>query len=180
MLVYLSRVIFFSFALVYANVGWANITLSEANIKARFIHQFIIFAEWPESSFKQGAEDYKVGIVGDNVLVGVYQNMKNTDIGKRKVIVTELKENASAQELSQYHVIFVGNKMHNKLKLISKNLIGLSVLMVTEMDDSDESPAIINLIKKENKLRFSIDEKKASEVGIKFRSQLLRLAIKNN
>ncbi len=177
MLSYLSRFIFIFCIFNYSAFVWADLTLTEANLKSRFVHQFIIFAEWPESTFSQASQDYKVGIIGDQVMVKVYQQMKNTDIGQRKVIVELVDENASKEKLSQYNVLFIRKKSQKKLPEILNKTAGLAILTISEFDKSEDSSAIINFVDVKNKLRFSIDEKKANTVGIKFRSQLLRLAI---
>lgn len=53
---------------------------------------------------------------------------------------------------------------------------GYPVLTVSDMDAFLERGGMISLFQEANKIRFSIDQERARQVGISFRSQLLKMA----
>jgi len=150
----------------------------DSNLKARFLYTFISFTEWPEKAFVDSDSAYKIGILGDGAIVKLYQTMKRNDINGREIHAESLPLDYLTQDLSRYQILFVRESHKSHLAKLQEVTKDLPILVISENINQENQLSMINFIKLGNKVRFAINNENAKSAGIKFRSQLLKVATK--
>jgi len=137
--------------------------------QAKFIHGFTKFIEWP------GLENqlaFKIGVLGkDHPIVPFLKraNLNKTVMGKPiSIVVFE-----SVDELTACHILFVPNRSIGFLRKASQFLLGVPVLIVTEVELSMPTQSMINLSIEEEMFGFRLNQAKAEEAGLKLSQQLI-------
>ena len=141
---------------------------NEYQIKAMFVFNFTKYVEWPES--KPG-DFFTIGVIGESEITEHLERIAiQKKVGDRKIVVKALSSEAD----DYCNILIVSNSRLGKLEQIEKKFAGKGVLII-----SDESPrsAAINLVTRDNKIRFEINQSLAKSGGIKISSQLLSLAV---
>lgn len=145
--------------------------LREYDVKAGFIYQFTRFIEWPENG--EGEEPFVFCVVGKNPFGGVLESFEKEDVRGRPMVVRHVEKWKNADSC---HVMFIsGSEKDDVAKIIRENT-GKPVLTVSETSDFIEQGGIINFVRKDNKIRFEINQEKAEQANLKISSKLLKLA----
>ena len=140
---------------------------NEFDIKAMFIYNFTRYAEWPVQ-----LEDsvFRIGVLGrSEIITPLEQIAAQKRVKDKKIEIVRL----SPGEEQQCHLIFIPGNQLSKLEMLEKKFAGKGVLIVT--DESDR-PSPINLVTRDNKIRFEINQSRVKNGGVKLSSQLLSLA----
>jgi len=146
-------------------------TLHEGNeyeIKAMFVFNFTKYVEWPQ---EKANDIFTIGVLGDSEILEQLERIATQKkVGERKIIVRSVSPDAE----DCCNIIIVSKSQTNKLDQIEKKYAGKGVLII-----SDESPrsAAINLVTRDSKIRFEINQSLAKSGGVKISSQLLSLAV---
>jgi len=162
--------------LILVSVQVSANTLSDRKLKLLFLYQFIHFCEWPQEKNEEGTS-YKIGIVDDGSFMSALKSQPTKKINERYVTYEQIEFDFSAENLSRYHIIFIGDSDSSKMPSIVETTKAMPIVTVSETQKKKMPPTMIDFVKKNKKIRFRVDNNRASSAGIKFRSQLLRLAI---
>ena len=145
----------------------ADVDDNEYQIKAMFVFNFTKYVEWPESR----NEVFTIGIIGESEIIQPLEKIAlQKKVGDKKIVIRKL----SPDDEEYCNIVIVANSKTIKLEVIEKRYANKGVLII-----SDESPrsAAINLVTRDNKVRFEINQALAKSGGIKISSQLLALAV---
>ncbi len=141
----------------------------EYTIKAGLIIKFLDFIEWPTGEIKKNNNpQYKLCILGKNRFENLFSH------GKVKII---LRVNVDDQEIKSCNIIFIAGENLLQLKRAIKELKNHPALIIGESENHGRLGADINLIKKQNKIKFEINRGSLKNKGLKISSYLLNLAI---
>jgi hypothetical protein len=148
--------------------SYADNDLSENDIKALFILNFIKYINWPPEIDKSAI---RIGIAGDSpVLESLLKVIRNRRENKN-IKVEKLDPNAG----TIYQIIFVTSEESSKIMRWNKKYAGKGVLIISDGCKSN-CVASINLINIDNKMRFEINTFAAEACGIKISTRLMELA----
>ena len=153
--------------------------ISDDKIKLLFLFKFLSFCEWPADKFESEESEFKIGIVDDGTMLKTLKTQPSKKISGRNVIYEHINYDFTLENLSQYHIVFIRDSDSAKLPSIIEKTKGLSVLTVSESNKNKMPNSMINLIKKNRKIRFMVNNSRAIKEDIKIKSQLLRLAMPN-
>ena len=141
----------------------------EYQLKAAFVYNFAKFVEWPADGGTD-ATAFTLCVVGELP----YRVMQQALAGKRirglPLVIRSLNSPAGAQGCQ---LLFVGAGAG---QLSSAPVAAVPVLTVGESGDFLRSGGMINLVRVDNRLRFEIARSTGERAGLKFSSQLLKLA----
>lgn len=141
---------------------------NEYQVKAMFVFNFTKYVEWPDA---KPNDVFTIGVIGESEILEPLERIATQKkVGDRKIIIKTLS--ADAEEYC--NIIIVAKSRLNKLEQVEKRCAGKGILII-----SDESPrsAAINLVTRDNKIRFEINQLLAKTGGVKISSQLLSLAV---
>jgi hypothetical protein len=149
---------------------------TEYQIKAAFIFNFAKFVEWPPAAFAGAASPIVIGILGENPFHDdLERTIRNKTVDGHPLVIKELR---SPAEATNCHILFISTSEKKRLPDILKGLKGNCVLTVGEMDHFTENGGMINIVLKEKKIRFQINNDEATKAGLKISSKLMSLALK--
>ena len=143
-------------------------------IKAAYLSKFGGFIRWPDSAFASETSPITICTIGDNPVGGALAKVAIRPIGSRPVAIRTIK--AFSPE-SGCHIVYAGDSNPERVAQSLKAARGAGVLTVTDLANSDAAASVINFVVKDNRIKFEIDERAASENGLTISSQLLGLAV---
>ena len=150
--------------------------VSEYQVKAAFLYNFIKFVEWPEDAFGSPEAPIVIGIVGGDPLgEDLDKLVKDKTIRRRVVEVRRFKRGSA---LNACHVLFIAQSEKINVTTIVKEIEKKPVLTVSEITGFLENGGAINFVTKSNKVRFEINLDASTEAGLKISSKILSLALR--
>ncbi len=159
-------------------VGTAGLgadALSEDEVKAGFLYNFIFFVEWPP---KERGDDESIAlcVAGGSSLSDTLSSVEGRAVEGRKLVVAHLNGDAEPASLRACDLLFIRASLADETGDILRSLAGYPVLSVSEVEGFAHAGGMINFVTRENSVGFEINRGAAERVGIKLRSRLLRVA----
>ncbi|MBI1388834.1 MAG: DUF4154 domain-containing protein [bacterium] len=159
---------------VYAQI--ASTVYEEYQVKAAVLYNFLLFTEWPDNAFEAADSPFIITLLGPDPF-GEHLDAiaaKNT-AQSRKITVRRV---AKVEDIGPTHLLFVSESMRRSMPEILETIKGKPVLTVADYDGFIDDGGMINLMLVKNRVNFTINRKAAGKSGLKFSSQLLKLALK--
>jgi hypothetical protein len=147
--------------------------LSEYDIKAGFLYNFIKYVEWPPKVLPGPQSAIVLGTLGRDAFDLLSRSIGGQTLNGRPL---QVKNVASSDDFKTCHVLFIPFSEKRRLPQVLESLKSSNVLTVGETDDFSKLGGIINFIKEENKIRFQINIDAAKRAELKIDSTLLNLA----
>lgn len=146
----------------------------ESQVKAAFLYNFTKFVDWPADSFPDPDAPVLIGILGEDPIGRALEGLiKARVVNGRKTAIKRFKTVAA---LEPVHLLFVSASVRKQLPLLFKALEGHSVLTVSDMEGFAQQGGVINLVIRNQRLGFEINEDAAQRANLKISSKLLKLA----
>lgn len=147
------------------------IPLEENEVKAAFVHNIAKFVQWPSSVNTSGI--LRLCIVGEGPFGKAANLLQGKFVGKAMWVVTPLASNA---EIRECQVLFIDVSEAGHLPRILDSIKDRQILTLGDTAGFAEQGVVINFYLEQNKVRFEINLKAASQNNIKISSQVLKLA----
>lgn len=145
--------------------------LSEGQVKAAYVYNFVKFVEWPPGA---GGDKLTLCAVGSKVLGGALAGLDGLKAGGRTLHVVNLTDIDG--RLNACQVVYVGESEQHRYVSLLKSLDDLPVLTISDIDDFAEKGGCIGLRYRENKIVFEVNLATAQQAGLRLPAQLLNLA----
>ncbi len=150
----------------------------EYQIKASFLHKFILFVEWPEEFVESTENTIIIGILGKDPFGNAFEPVEGQMVKGKALVIKRFEDNASHELLRKCHLLFISTSFQGKVKEVLKSLKDHPVLTICESKEFLSSGGMIHIFKMQNRVVFEINKAAAERVNIKFRSKLLRVAVR--
>ena len=145
---------------------------NEYTVKALFIYNFTKYVEWPEQNI---SPQFKIGVLGESPIVEkLTLILKGKKIYNRTIEVNEIK---NIDEAADCQIIFISKNASDKLKPYLDRFSQNEILIVTEDRNMAEKGAGINIIEKDQRMKFEMNDTAIKKAGLKVANQLYELAI---
>lgn len=149
-------------------------SVAEYKLKAAVLLNLAKFVEWPPDAFAKPEAPFVLGILGPDpfgkLLDGLAQNQ--TVQGRRLVV----QRFASVGEAAGCRLLFISRSERPKLVALLNALRDTPVLTVSEADQFAEQGGMVNLVMKDEMVRFEINLAAAENRGLKISSKVLKYA----
>jgi hypothetical protein len=146
--------------------------LSEYDLKAAFVYQFLAYVTWPEAKPADGR--VIIGVLGANELAGNLAALARETDGTRVIEVRTLAADADPRDL---HVLFVAADVAAEAAALLQSASANGVLTVTET--VPRSPhSIINFEVIGGKVRFDVALDLARQNDMDISARLLQVALR--
>ena len=150
--------------------------VSEYDVKAAFLYNFVKFVEWPPGMAGASQEPIVIGVLGHDPFGPV---LDQTFAGKRLADRRfKVRRYRTAEELQVCHMLFISSAEQPGWDRVLKTLRGTPVVTVSDAKGFLKSGGIIELLLEDNKIRFDINLSEAKASGLRISAQLLQLARK--
>ena len=147
-------------------------------MKLAFMNKFTMFIEWPEDSGLKQAEQFKIGVFGQNPFGEQMDQFCKTQKIKGKSVVWKLIK--ESDEMDEYNMIFVPKSKAGFANTLEDKLALSPILIITERLGIQNKLGHINFIVENGKIRFEISKTRCEKSKFKVGAQLYQLAKKVN
>lgn len=146
--------------------------VSEQELKAAFIYNFIVFTDWPpEAVFERSTLNICTNPNG--TMHQPLQRLTAKSVNGRKIAIRPL---ATADTLRTCHVMFLEAADRDYWKKIRKDAALMPLLTISDDEARDGDGSIIVLVTSQDRIVFDIDTRAAGMARLSLSSKLLRLA----
>jgi hypothetical protein len=172
----------FELAVSVEQVSYAEQKVAqEYELKAVYLYNFLQFIQWPESQrmlSKDGA--MVIGIVGESPFGSAFEELEATipKTGKKPIKVIYYGPYREGLNMRNCHILFVSASEKKNFAKIIADLRGSPVLTVADTEGFLSAGGMIELVKAQGKIRWTINRPQADEAGLRFSAQLLSLAVR--
>lgn len=143
----------------------------EYQLKAAFIYNFAKFVQWPVEASGGSIDPLTLCVSGEEPFRIMQQSLAGKRVRGQLIAVRAVDSSAEA---AGCHLLFVSAASGQLLRALTR--VSGPVLTVGESGDFIRSGGMINLVRSDNRLRFEISRSVGERAGLKFSSQLLKLA----
>ena len=153
----------------------AETSMSEYQVKALFLLNFIKYVEWPAGAMPSVTTPIIIGILGqDNFNDNLNRAVDGKNINGREIIIKHL---SSDDDLSSCSILFINSSESAHLSEILRKTGSLPILTVSENESFLQKGGIINFLLKEGKIQIEINLKAAHKAKLQISSKLLSVAV---
>lgn len=143
-------------------------------VKTGYVLNFTKFVSWPDSAFTDDDSPFVVGFIGNNdSLYDALLKIQIKSIKKRKVEIRRLED---SRDVRQCHLIYLATPLGRSPEALLGRIAGQPVLTVSDQPEFVSAGGMIQLVEKQNYLRFRINLDVVRRAGLDMSSQLLNLA----
>lgn len=149
-------------------------TLTEYQVKAAYLFNFLKFVEWPDDSTADPHAKWVIGVVGHSPI-----GNELTRIVEGKTVLgrdLQVKTFQTTDNLRGCNILFIGESEKKRLPFILAGLRGSSVMTVADMDKFIESGGMVQFVVEDDRVRVTIDVGATDRARLKVSSKLLALA----
>jgi YfiR/HmsC-like len=148
--------------------------MSESQVKAMFVYNFLKFVEWPADTSFGARDPFVVVIIGDGPTADATEHFLETRaVGDRPISVHRIRWDES---LAGARAAFVVEQDTRKLHRVFDAAAAAGVLTIGEGDGFTTSGGVIGLLVENSKLRFDVDTSAAQHAGLRVSSKVLALS----
>lgn len=143
-------------------------------LKAVFIYNFAKFTRWPAEIWNNNGHSLRICAIGDDKLTETLVRLHGKTLRDNPVIIEHIENTSS---LDACHVLYLDKSLDYKMKEITDSIRTKPILTISESPGFAESGGMIELYRKEDRIRFKINLRLAREAGLDLSARLLDLAV---
>jgi hypothetical protein len=148
--------------------------LSEVQLRARFLLNFLRFTEWPEGAYSTSTSALHLCVLGSgDPLEGALAEIQGTSVGGRKVSV---QDHVAADQASDCHLLYVPDSELARIPSARESIGKRAVLIVGESEAVLDRGGMIALRTVDRHLAFVVKLGTARRADLEFSPQMLRAA----
>jgi len=147
----------------------------EFGIKAAFVYKFLGYVEWRAGALGDAGAPIVIGVIGANdVAESLRALTAGRAVGDRPVEVRRLRPGES---IADVHLLFVGRAESSRIPALATLAQQRGTLLVTDSEGALDDGSMINLLVRQNRVRFEVSLDAAEKAGLKLSSRLLGIAL---
>jgi hypothetical protein len=151
----------------------AQTAMSESEVKAMFVYNFLKFVEWPVDASVGAKAPFVVLIIGEGPTADATERfLESKTIGERPLVVRRIQWDES---LVGARAAFVVEQDARKLHRILGAAAAAAVLTIGEGESFATRGGVIGLLVEDRKVRFDVDTTAAQNARLRVSSKLLAL-----
>jgi hypothetical protein len=147
--------------------------MSESQVKAMFVFNFLKFVEWPPDTSVGAKDPFVVIIIGEGATADATEHfLESKMIGERPLVVRRIRWD---QSLAGARAAFVLERDEKKLQRVLDAAASAGVLTIGEGESFTSRGGVIGLLVEDRRVRFDVDTSAAQNAGLRISSKLLAL-----
>jgi len=149
-------------------------TITESQVKALFLLNFSKYVSWPDDAFPTTNAPITIGVYGENHIGDDLQKaVTGKTVSGRGVVVRSIDDPEAADACQ---ILFIAGADRKRAGEFLEHLKQRPVLTVGEADTFLDQGGMINLAKRENRIRLEVNLPAAQQVRLQLSSKLLSVA----
>lgn len=133
------------------------------------------FVEWTQTE-GMGEREICIGVWDERHTLHVLRSLAENLTGEGGVIVADIKDGISPEEIARLDILFFPETSEWETRAEKILELNPDLLVVGSNDGFLEEGGILNFVQRGEQVSFEVNNRRAREAGIIFRSRLLRLA----
>jgi len=155
-------------------VGRAEGALTEYQVKALFLLNFIKYVDWPPDAFAASNAPIIIGLHGQSKLRETLNAaVASKGVGDRAIVIRQID---TTDDLSACNILFISDAESSRMSGILNKARLLPILTVGEDAAFAQNGGMINFVLKNGNVRLEIDLAAARKAGLTIHSRLLAVA----
>lgn len=152
----------------------AQVISHEYELKAVLIYNFAQFTEWPTNAFESADSPFVIGILGNDPFGGTLETtvQNETRVGRKFIV----KHFSSVEEVTNCHILYIGQSEAKRLDKVVAELKGKPVLTLSDILNSAYQGVCVRFLTENNKIRLRVNTDSLQAANLVMSSKLLRLA----
>ncbi len=146
----------------------------EYQLKLAFLVNFARFIAWPESSFTATQGALTVCVVGQNPFGDELRKIESRKIGEHQLQTILVDPEAP---IAQCHLLFVSSTVSRQIPQLFEAINQLPVVTVSDIPGFSDQGGGIELVLKQDRLTFIVNNSRLKNLGIQAASPMLNLAV---
>ena len=146
----------------------------EYRIKAAFLYNFTLYAEWPPESFAKPDSPIVLAVAGEDPFGNELDAAVRGKTVKGRSI--EVHRYARAGDIDPCHLLFLDNAEARNLPQILRRFEDLPPLTIGETEDFTRAGGSVRFFVEGNKVRFEVNTDAVARARVRMSSKLLSLA----
>jgi hypothetical protein len=152
----------------------AQDALSEYQVEAAYLFNFLKFVEWPDESFADLLAPIVIGVVGEDPFGNALPQVVIGKTVQGRDLVIRIYH--AGEDLRGAHILFISASERKRLPVILSSLRGSSVLTVADTSGFLDAGGMIQFLNENGRVRFAINVDATGRAKLKMSSKLLSLA----
>jgi hypothetical protein len=148
-------------------------SLPEYAIKAAYLYQFSSFIAWPPESVSDPGTPFCICVLGSDPFGPLLDSLERKTVQGREVAIRRMPQ---LQEPAGCHILFVSASEAPRVDRILEALGTQPIVTVGDLPGFAQAGGIIEFVRHQNNIRFTINLDSARRAGLKISSKLLSLA----
>ena len=149
-------------------------SLSESQLRARFVLNFVRFTEWPEHTFAKSDAPLNVCVLGaGDAFDGALDELRGAVAGQHRI---EIRNGVTSEQAAECHLLFAPDNQLRRLQAARDAIGKRSVLIVGESEAVLDRGGMIALRTVGRHLSFVVKLGAARETALNFSPQMLHSA----
>ncbi|HTA29308.1 MAG TPA: YfiR family protein [Candidatus Cybelea sp.] len=152
----------------------ADGALTEYQVKALFLLNFIKYVDWPANSFADSNAPITIGICGESKLrEALNAAVAGKSVGGRAIVIRQVE---STDDFRPCHILFISDAASSRMRACLEKASAFPILTVGEGAAFAQNGGMINFVLKNGNVRLEIDLSAARKAGLTISSRLLAVA----
>lgn len=148
--------------------------VSDAQLKAALVYNFMVFVEWPDDAQARRAP-LTICMAAASDLQTPFQALRDKKV---RGLPIEIQGLQATDDMGTCRVLYIDQHLRTQWPLLRKKLAGRSLLTIADPDIFHIEGAVIDLVTTDSKIGFEVDSIAARDANLLVSSKLLRLARK--
>lgn len=163
-----------AFALLAATSGSGAQDVSDAQLRARFLLNFMRFTEWPAAALPAADTPLEICMLAsDDPFNGALALLQADKVSGRRIIVHNA---VTADQAASCHMLYIPDAALRRLPAARETIGRRAVLIVGESEAVLDRGGMIGLRERERHLGFVVNLGSAHRAGLEFAPQMLHAA----
>ncbi len=145
---------------------------SEAHIKAAIVYKVTKFVTWPGDSLATTGP-CTLGIVGEGEVQAALRGLENRLVAGRPLAIVDVSD---PDALERCHIVYFGSGSEAVADSMVEALANAPILTVSDTEGFAEGGGMLELVRQRNRIGFAINKAAVDRSGVRFGSQLLKMA----
>jgi hypothetical protein len=164
------KIAFFICFLILSSFAYAQ----KEKYESLFIYNFTKYIKWPDS-YNEGK--FVIGVIGSSNIYGALQSMADSKKKTGTGAVLEVTRYSSVADIGTCNILFVSEDMIEKMVDIENATSSEPILIITDTPGMASQGSVINFIEKDGKIKFELNQAKATDRKLIVSGSLTALAI---
>ncbi len=144
------------------------------SLKVAYIYNIAKFTRWPASTWASPDSPFQFCLYGEGGVVDELQSLAKKEISGHPII---LLKPAKEADFSQCNALYISVAERRRYRYLLSLINQKTVLTISDDGLFLRHGGLINLLEKEQRLRFEVNMQQLSRSELKLSSKLLKLAI---